>query len=154
MGNGGNTVTGGLAGDDITIGSGVAEGDVDTIVYTAVAESQGVNVDTITGFQVAVQSTDDVDTDGDVDADDIINDILDFSGVVATGTSSYAGEANGYGAVLTTLQAGGTDSLAVLDTSTNTLYWDVNADGQLDNNDMAIELAGVTDLSADNFAFV
>jgi uncharacterized protein DUF4214 len=154
VGNGGNTVTGGLAGDDITIGSGVAEGDVDTIVYTAVAESQGVNVDTITGFQVAVQSTDDVDTDGDVDADDIINDILDFSGVVATGTSSYAGEANGYGAVLTTLQAGGTDSLAVLDTSTNTLYWDVNADGQLDNNDMAIELAGVTDLSADNFAFV
>ena len=89
-----------------------------------------------------------------MDADDVINDILDFSGVVATGTSSYAGEANGYGAVLTTLQAGGTDSLAVLDTSTNTLYWDVNADGQLDNNDMAIELAGVTDLSADNFAFV
>ncbi len=154
VGNGGNTVTGGLGGDDITLGGGVTEDDVDTIVFNDVAESQGVNVDTITGFQVAVQSTDDINSDTVVDADDVINDILDFSGVVATGTSSYAGEANGYGAVLTTLQAGNTDSLAVLDTSTNTLYWDVNADGQLDNNDMAIELAGVTDLSADNFAFV
>jgi len=154
VGNGGNTVTGGLGGDDITLGDGVTEDDVDTIVFNGVAESQGVNVDTITGFQVAVQATEDINSDTVVDADDVINDILDFSGVVATGTSSYAGEANGYGAVLTTLQAGGTDSLAVLDTSTNTLYWDVNADGQLDNNDMAIELAGVTDLSADNFAFV
>ena len=153
VGNGGNTVTGGLGGDKITLGAGVTEDDVDTLVYTAVTGSQGVNVDVITGFQAAVQSTDDIDMDGDVDADDVINDILDFSAVAATGTSSYAGEANGYGAVLTTLQAGGTDSLAVLDTSTNTLYWDVNADGQLDNNDMAINLTGTTDLSVDNFVF-
>jgi hypothetical protein len=152
VGNGGNTVEGGAGLDTITLGDGVTEDDEDTIVYSAVTDSQGVTVDVINGFQVATQSTDDIDADDDVDADDIINDVIDLSGVVI-GTATYSGEANGYGAVLTSLAGDATNSQAVLDTSTSTLYVDVNADGALDDSDMAIQLTGITDLSADNFAF-
>ncbi|SHI06892.1 beta strand repeat-containing protein [Marivita hallyeonensis] len=151
VGNGGNSVTGGDGADDITLGAGVTEDDVDVIIYTAVSESQGVMVDTITGFQVAVQSTDDVDTDGDVDADDVIDDIIDLFGITA-GVGTYLGEAGGYGQVLTSLSGGGTAE-AVLDTSTSTLYVDIDGSGTLDNADMAIELTGVTELSGDNFIF-
>ena len=150
VGNGGNTVTGGGEADDITLGAGDTADDEDTIVYTAVTDSQGVTVDTITGFQVDVQATTDTDGDDDVDADDIINDMIDLSAVAAGG--SYVGEAGGYGQVLTSLSGGGTAE-AVLDTSTSTLYVDVDGSGTLDNADMAIDLTGVTELSADNFAF-
>jgi hypothetical protein len=151
VGNGGNGVTGGLGGDDITLGAGVTEDDVDTVAYAVVADSQGVTVDTVNGFQVAVQSTDDIDTDGDVDADDVINDLIDLSAITA-GVGSYLGEAGGYGQVLTSLTASGAAE-AVLDTSTSTLYIDVDGSGTLDNADMAINLTGVTDLSLDNFTF-
>lgn len=152
VGNGGNTVTGGLGLDTITLGSGATADDVDTVVFGAVADSQGVTVDVINGFQVNVQATTDTNSDDIVDATDIINDKIDLSAVVM-GTATYAGEANGYGAVLTSLTGDATNSQAVLDTSTSTLYVDVNADGVLDSNDMAIQLTGVTDLSVDNFVF-
>lgn len=151
VGNGGNTVTGGLGADEITLANGVTEDDVDAIAFGAVAESQGVTVDVITGFQVAVESTDDIDGNGTVDADDVINDVLDLSAIVFGGAASYKGEAAGYGAVLTSLAIG--SSFAVLDSTTSTLYIDVDASGTLDNLDMAIQLTGVTDLSADNFVF-
>jgi hypothetical protein len=151
VGDGGNTVEGGAGLDTITLGDGVTEDDVDSIVFTAVTDSQGVTVDVINGFQVEVQSTDDVNTDSVVDSNDVINDIIDLS-AVEVGTGSYSGEANGYGAVLTSL-AGGGDTQAVLDVSTSTLYVDVNGDAALDDNDMAIQLTGITDLSADNFVF-
>jgi S-layer protein len=151
VGNGGNTVTGGLGADEITLANGVTEDDVDAIAFGAVAESQGVTVDVITGFQVAVQSTDDIDGNGTVDADDVINDVLDLSAIVFTAAASYKGEAAGYGAVLTSLAVG--SSFAVLDSTTSTLYIDVDGTGTLDNADMAIQLTGVTDLSADNFVF-
>lgn len=128
-GDGDNSITGGAGGDTLTGGAGI-----DTYVFAAVGDSQGVNVDTITNF----------------DADD---DIIDLS-AVAIGAGSYNGEANGYGAVLTSLTGDATNTEAVLDTSTNTLYVDVNADGQLDSNDMAIQLTGISDLTeADNFVF-
>lgn len=151
VGNGGNTVTGGLGLDTITLGAGVTADDVDSILYGLVTESQGVTVDVISGFQVAVQSTDDTTGDGLVTAADVINDVIDLSAVALTGVGSYVGEANGYGAVLTSLAFG--SSNAVLDITTSILYIDVTADGILDNTDMAIQLTGVTEMSADNFVF-
>lgn len=144
VGNGGNTVTGGLGLDTIILGSGATSGDVDTVVYTSVADSQGTTVDVISGFQVNVQATD--------DAAFIINDKIDLSAVVS-GAAFYSGEANGYGAVLTSLVGGGANSQAVFDITTSTLYIDIDASGTLDNNDMAIQLVGVTDLSDANFVF-
>lgn len=152
VGNGGNSVTGGLGADQINLGSGVTEDGVDTIIYVDAGDSQGLTVDVIDGFQVAVQSTDDMNSDDAIDEDDVINDVLDFS-ALNLGTGSYIGEANGYGAVLTALSGGDDDTKAVFDTSDNTLYVDVDGSGTLDSLDLAIKLNGVTSLSADNFAF-
>lgn len=147
MGGTGNDEIHGRGGDDTIMGGegddelwGNAGTDVltggagnDTFHYTAVSDSQGVTVDTITDFMSG-------------------EDTIDFS-AIAVGAGSYTGEANGYGAVLTSLQNTG-DSQAVLDTSTNTLYLDVDGNGILDNQDMAIDLAGVTDLDNTDFAWV
>ncbi|HEY0879047.1 MAG TPA: DUF4214 domain-containing protein [Zeimonas sp.] len=154
VGDGGNTVTGGVGKDTINLGNGATADDVDTIVYTAANESQGVKVDVINGFQVDVQATTDTNADDVVDATDLINDILDFSGLAGlAGTPGYVGEANGYGAVLTSLVSAGGNTTAVLDSSTSTLYIDVDGSGTLDNADMAINLVGVTELSDANFAW-
>ena len=139
MGGTGNDEIHGRGGDDMIMGGegdddlwGNAGTDVltggageDTFHYTDVSDSQGTTVDTITDFVSG-------------------EDILDFSAITG-GTGSYTGEANGYGAVLTSLQSTG-DAQAVLDTSTSTLYVDVNGDGNLDDQDMAIDLTGVTAL--------
>jgi Ca2+-binding RTX toxin-like protein len=124
-GNGANTITGGLGADTMTGGTGV-----DTYIFAVVADSQGVTVDTITNF----------------DADE---DVLDFS-AVSVGVGAYLGETSGYGSVLTSLSGGGATE-AVLDTSTNTLYVDINGDGALTVADMAVQLTGVTALDATNF---
>lgn len=128
-GDGANTINGGAGIDTMTGGTGV-----DTYVFGAVTDSQGVTVDVITNFTGLV--------DGDV---------LDFSAITAAG--SYTGAANGYGAVLTALTGLG-NAQAVLDSSTSTLYVDVNGDAALTAADMAIQLTGVTDLTdADNFVW-
>lgn len=126
-GNGANNITGGAGADTMTGGT-----DVDTYVFAAVTDSQGVTVDTITNF-------------------DAEEDVLDFS-AITNGTGLYLGEANGYGAVLTSLSVSGS-AQAVLDTSTNTLYIDIDGSGTLDNADMAIQLTGVTDLDNANFVW-
>jgi hypothetical protein len=125
VGDGDNVITGGDGGDAMTVGAGS-----NTFLYTAVTQSQGVDVDVITGF----------------DADDV----LDFS---AIGPGVYTGEAAGYGAVLTGLDTAGVEARAILDTDTGIVYWDVDASGTLDDADMAIKLSGVTDLSDTNFLF-
>jgi S-layer protein len=128
-GNGVNTIKGGAGLDTLTGGTGV-----DTYIYTAVTDSQGVTVDVITNFTVGATG-----------------DVIDLSAVNAAGV--FAGTANGYGAVLTTLAVGFAN--AVFDSSTGTLYFDANADGALTTADMAIQLTGVTTgLVAANFDFV
>ena len=130
-GNGVNTITGGAGLDTMTGGTGV-----DTYVYLTVGDSQGVTVDVITNFAVGAAG-----------------DIIDLSGVVK-GTATFAGTASGYGAVLTSLTGGGLNSQAVFDSSTSTLYIDIDGSGTLDSADMAIQLTGVTTgLVAANFDF-
>jgi hypothetical protein len=127
-GAGADNLYGGIAADTQTGGAGN-----DIFWFTAVGDSQGTTKDTVTDFVSGV-------------------DLLDFS-VITGGVGSYLGEANGYGAVLTSLTASGAAE-AVLDISTSTLYLDANGDGVLDANDMAIDLTGVTDLTgATDFAF-
>jgi Ca2+-binding RTX toxin-like protein len=123
-GAGADTITGHLGADVLTGGAGA-----DHFVYTQVADSQGTTVDTITDFVSG-------------------EDTIDLSAVTGGAAPSYLGEANGYGAVLTSLSNDGSTH-AVLDTSTSTLYVDVNGDGVLDNHDMAINLTGVTHLTND-----
>jgi S-layer protein len=128
-GNGINNILGGGGKDTLSGGTGV-----DTYFYTAVTDSQGTKVDVISNLEVG--------TGGDV---------IDMSAVTA-GTGAYLGEANGYGAVLTSMT--GTVGDTVLDSSTSTLYIDVDGDAALNSNDMAIQLTGVTSgLVAANFVF-
>lgn len=126
-GTGVDTITGGAGADTLTGGAGA-----DVFLYAAVGDSQGVTVDTITDF---VSGTDKINLNA-----------------ISGGTGAYLGEAVGYGAVLTALTAGGSAE-AVLDTSTHTLYVDVNGDGILNANDMAIVLTGVNALVTADFVF-
>ncbi|NUH63772.1 DUF4214 domain-containing protein [Sulfitobacter sp. S0837] len=124
-GAGDDNLSGGAGADMLTGGDGA-----DTFTFAVATDSNGVNVDTITDF---LSGTD------------------KLAITTANGNGKYVGEANGYGAVLTAF-TGVTDE-AVLDTSTNTLYVDVNGDQALDAADIAINLTGVTDLSTSDFIF-
>jgi S-layer protein len=139
-GAGGDVLTGGTLGDNISGGDGVdrldggAGGDTltggagtDVFHVTTVTDSNGVNQDTVADF---VAGTDKIAS--------------------ATSAITYLGEANGYGAVLTSLS--GTANQAVLDTSTSTLYIDVNGDNALTLLDITMSLTGIVDLSQSDFA--
>jgi Ca2+-binding RTX toxin-like protein len=136
LGDGGDTVDAGAGADTITAGLGkdtlTGGAGADIFVFNVAGDSQGVVTDTITDFTHL--------------SDKIQLDVL--------GTGTFLGTANGYGAVLTSLVADNTNGHAVFDTSTKTLYVDVNGDGQLDTNDMAINLTGVTTLTSADFTFV
>jgi len=120
-GNGDDTLVGGAAADMLTGGAGK-----DVFQYGATAtDSNGTTVDTITDF---VSGTDKIDT---------------------LTTVTYVGGANGYGAVLTSLT--GVAYQGVLDTSTSSLYIDVNGDAVLDTADIVINLTGVTTLAQADF---
>jgi Ca2+-binding RTX toxin-like protein len=128
---GGNDTLNGGAGDDILYGGAGKDGltgdaGKDVFEFTGPAtDSNGTTVDTITDF---VSGTDKIDTSTAV---------------------TYVGGANGYGAVLTSLT--GVAYQGVLDTSTSSLYIDVNGDAVLDTNDMVINLTGVTTLAQADF---
>jgi S-layer protein len=128
----GDTINGGT-GDDIIYGLGGADhltggtgADVFGYILATPTDSNGVNQDTITDF---VAGTDKIGLNGT--------------------SITYLGEANGYGAVLTSLT--GSTPEAVLDTSTSTLYINLNSDNVLDTNDITIKLDGITDLSQSDF---
>ena len=129
---GNDTIIGGAGLDTLSGGTGV-----DTFRYMASAESQGTTADVITDFTGGVGG-----------------DILRFDGdPMGLLNASYVGTAYGYGSVLSSLS--NVKSNAVLDSTTNILYLDVNHDGQLGNADMAIQLIGVSGLTnTDNFIWV
>ena len=118
---GNDELNGGAGRDFINGGAGK-----DVFQYDATAtDSNGLTVDTITDF---VSATDKIDT---------------------VTTVTYAGEANGYIAVLTSLTK--VAYQGVLDTSTSTLYIDVDGNAILDIADIVISLTGVTDLAQADF---
>ena len=125
-----DTISGG-DGDDFIAGFGGADtltggAGVDTFWYNGPAtDSNGVNADTITDFLSGT-------------------DLIDTSTVV-----TYLGGAAGYGAVLTSLT--GVAYEGVLDTTTSTLYIDVDGNAALDNADIVINLTGVTALVQADF---
>jgi S-layer protein len=129
-----DTISGG-AGDDVIFGDAGADtltGDAgaDIFAVTTATDSNGVNSDTISDFTVG---------------EDQIGLLIGSGGKAVT----YLGEASAYGSVLTSFS--GTANEAVLDTSTNTVYVDVNGDTALTAADISINV-GVSDLSQSDFA--
>lgn len=144
-GSGSDTIDAG-AGNDVLIGGAGADtltggAGSDAFTYLSVTDSQGNidNVDQITDFQAG--------TNGDT------IDLSAITGVLVGGAGGeYTGVADGYGAVLTSLNGGG-DAQAVFDTSTNTLYVDINGDAILNDSDMAININVTGTLTSANFNF-
>jgi Ca2+-binding RTX toxin-like protein len=123
---GGGSITGGLGADIITLGAAV-----DTLAYTAIDESRGVNVDQVTGF---TSLTDMIN----------INDITGGSGV-------FLG--NAVDNVSAQMALTGTSGDAVYSIAAATLYVDVNGDAVLNNADLAIHLIGVAALNSADITF-
>ena len=163
-GDGNDTVTAGDGNDSIDGGNGAdsidgGEGN-DTI-------DGGVNGDTLTGGTGSDVFVYDVLNDSrNTTGPDTISDFLsgtdrfDISGLQGNATTTAAGGITGFtyvGEFGSFADASGavTDASgllqAVLDTSTNILYFDLNDDGTLNNNDVAVILTGVVDLDAADF---
>jgi len=123
---GGGSITGGLGADIIALGAAV-----DTLAYTAIDESRGVNVDQVTGF-----------TSG---ADKI--DINPITG----GNGAWLG--NAVDNVSAQMALTGTPGDAVYSMAAATLYVDVNGDALLNNADLAVHLIGVPTLAGPDIIF-
>ena len=145
-GNGGNdTITGGAGsdiisggdGDDILTGGANADSltggaGADLFTVTTAAHSNGVLSDSITDFVAGT-------------------DKMAFT--IGTGGENvtYIGEASSYGTVLTSFT--GVKNQSVLDTSTKTLYIDVDGNAALTAADISINLT-ISDLSQSDFATI
>lgn len=119
--------------DTITLGAGK-----DTIIYNAVAQSNGVKFDTITDF---------------VSGTDKIN-LAAFAG--ADASSDFVGSYNTYGDAVAALKgkAGAVVPSSVFDASSNSLWVDVDGDGSLTAVDFRIKLDGVTAITAADLGFL
>jgi hypothetical protein len=124
-GAGDDYISGGAGADNLTGGDGR-----DIFAVTTPTDSNGVNVDTVTDFTVGI---------------DQVGLKIGGGGEAIT----YLGEASAYGSVLTSFT--GKANEAVLDTSTDTLYVDVDGSKTLDAADIAISV-GVSDMSQSDFA--
>ena len=154
VGSGNDTLTGGKGVDIVNMDSGndeykASDGkDVitlgpgrDSYKPLSVSNSQGTKVDKILDFISG-------------------EDIFDFRKVVSdaendTDGGTYLGEANGYGAVLSSLSEEKNGAEAVLDRDNYMLYIDVNDDADITDADMTIDLSEnkVIDLSGYDFIF-
>ena len=123
-GDGDDWIYGEAGGDSLTGNAGA-----DIFAVTTATDSNGVNSDTITDFTVGT-------------------DAIGLQIASGNEAVTYLGEASAYGSVLTSFT--GTANEAVLDTSTNTVYVDVNGDAALTDADISIDV-GVSDLSQSDF---
>lgn len=140
-GAGDNTVTGGAGADQITVGTGE-----NILVYTDAADSTGLNIDTVTGFNAADLDATSATSYNTFDLTGLVGALTD---VVFLGSVANATLAN------TALLSTATTLQVIYVTGEHTLYADVNADGVISDGDLAIELVGLTGtLSANNFTTV
>ena len=131
----GATITLGSGDDSVTMGTGDGADTIDltaggdnTIVYTAVGQSDAAAMDVITGF---VSGSDDID----LTAIGVTTSTL-FGGVAATKTAAEG------------LLAGATAPIAVFQADDNVLWVDSNADNLLNAGDFRIQLSGVSTIAA------
>jgi Ca2+-binding RTX toxin-like protein len=132
-GDGTNTITGDGGRDIMTGGSGV-----DTYVYQLASDSSGLSYDTITGFQAGEKVTPET--------------IVDLIDLTALGNVVFLGNFVNATLADTALVAGSGDLQVVYVTGEQFLYADFNDNGVIDDGDVAIELAGVQTMYADNLA--
>jgi Ca2+-binding RTX toxin-like protein len=132
-GDGTNTITGDGGRDIMSGGSGV-----DTYVYQLASDSSGLSYDTITGFQAGEKVTPET--------------IVDLIDLTALGNVVFLGNFVNATLADTALVAGSGDLQVVYVTGEQFLYADFNDNGVIDDGDVAIELAGVQTMYADNLA--
>ncbi|MEA3229095.1 MAG: hypothetical protein U9P38_08510, partial [Campylobacterota bacterium] len=154
VGRGNDTLTGGKGVDVVNMDSGNDEykGSDGADIITLGPGRDSYNPQRVTNSQ---------GTEVDIIHDFISGeDIFDFRKVVRDADNEedggkYIGEANGYGAVLSSLSEEETGAEAVLDRDNFVLYVDVNDDADITDADMTIDLSAneVKDLSAYDFIF-
>jgi S-layer protein len=111
-------------GDNITLGAGK-----DTVIYTALAQSGDKTTDTITDF---VSGT----------------DKLDLTALGLNSSALFLGSRASFGLAQGALTGGSTfPGQAVFQADMNTLWIDIDGNGQLDSNDFRVVLSGVTSLT-------
>jgi len=138
----GATVTLGAGNDSYTAGTGdgadtidISAGGKDTIVYTALAQSDAAGVDTIKGF---VSGSDDINLTGMTGRNVVTT--TQFGGVGANKTGAEA-------------LLGGTNSAVVVFQADENLLWvDIDANGTLNASDFRVKLDGVTTIAATDLA--
>ena len=139
----------GNAGNDYLIGGTVADvinGGAGNDILLG-----GAGADALTGGEGRDMFTVLTATHSNGTTVDTVSDFVSGTDFLSAGNHAivYAGEAASYGTVLTSLTS--TAYQAVMDTSTKTVYIDVDGSGTLDAADIAITL-NVSDLSQTDFA--
>jgi hypothetical protein len=138
----GGTVTLGSGDDTITFGTAsgadaidLSKGGKDTVTYTALAQSDAGDTDTITGFTAG--------------SDDV--DLRTLAGQNITTSSQFGGVGSDFTAAQGLL--GGTNNVrSVYQADANRLWVDVNADGVLNNSDFRVVLSDVSTITAADLA--
>ena len=128
-----DTIDGG-AGNDLIVGGGGADkltggAGIDTFAYNAVSDSFGSTQDTITDF---------------VSGTDLIGLTTLANSVGRPTITLKNGAAADFGTAQSSVALNSGVTQVVFQVDTNTLWVDVNDDGTLNNNDLAIKLTGVT----------
>ena len=134
----GATVTLGTGADSLTMGTAdgadtidLSAGGKNTIVYTALGQSDAAGMDVIKGF---VSGSDDIDLRGL--ANENVITTTQFGGVGATKTAAEG-------------KLGGTNSASVVFQADDSVLWvDINNDGVLNASDFRVQLEGVSTIAA------
>jgi len=134
----GGTVTLGTGDDTFTVGTAngsdtidISAGGKDTIVYTALGQSDAAGMDTIVGF---TSGSDDIDLSGLANRN--VTTTTQFGGV---GSSKTAAEG----------KLGGTNTAVVVFQADENILWvDIDANGVLNASDFRVKLDGVSTIAA------